>query len=108
MVESAKPAVEQAVLSLKFKAPASTEWRDLQPGGADEEQKTKAMAARDALKDTLLGSLQMQQVVVLAGSGTSLGPVGGPSVDCRYWDTGYRGSDVYRAENSLRSSDRQS
>jgi len=80
MVESAKPAVEQAVLSLKFKAPASTEWRDLQPGGADEEQKTKAMAARDALKDTLLGSLQMQQVVVLAGSGTSLGPVGGPSM----------------------------
>lgn len=62
---------------LKFKAPASDEWCALTVDGQGEDQ-TKA--ARDTLKETLLTSLQMQHIVVLAGSGTSLGPVGGPSM----------------------------
>lgn len=62
---------------LKFKAPASDEWCALPVDGQGKDQ-TKA--ARDTLKETLLASLQMQHIVVLAGSGTSLGPVGGPSM----------------------------
>lgn len=46
-----------------------------------KDQQEKAKAARDALKETLLASLKMQHIVVLAGSGTSLGPVGGPSME---------------------------
>lgn len=67
---------------LKFKAPASDEWRALPVDGQGKDQ-TKA--ARDTLKETLLTSLQMQHIVVLAGSGTSLGPVGGPSMK-DLWD----------------------
>lgn len=53
-----------------------------------EEQKLVAAAktAKDELKSFLLSSLQMQHVVVLAGSGTSLGPVTkGPSM-WELWD----------------------
>lgn len=62
---------------LKFKTPASDEWRALQVDTQDKEQ---TQAARDTLKEILLISLQMQHIVVLAGSGTSFGPVGGPSM----------------------------
>ncbi len=65
---------------LKFKAPTSDEWRALPVVGQDKDQQEKTKAARDTLKETLLISLQMQHIVVLAGSGTSLGPVGGPSM----------------------------
>ncbi len=70
---------------LKFKAPASDEWRALQVESQDNDQQEKTKAARDTLKETLLTSLQMQHIVVLAGSGTSLGPVGGPSMKA-LWD----------------------
>lgn len=70
--------------------PDSEEWKDLKPEvPADtepaDEQKiiAAAKAAKEDLKNFLLSSLQMQHVVVLAGSGTSLGPVTkGPSM----WD----------------------
>lgn len=65
---------------LNFKAPASDEWCALSVDSQDKEQHEKTKAARDTLKEILLTSLQMQHVVVLAGSGTSLGPVGGPSM----------------------------
>jgi len=70
---------------LKFKVPASDEWRALQVESQDKDQQEKTKTARDALKETLLTSLQMQHIVVLAGSGTSLGPVGGPSMK-DLWD----------------------
>ena len=70
---------------LKFKAPASDEWYALPVDGQDKDQQEKTKAARDTLKETLLTSLQMQHIVVLAGSGTSLGPVGGPSMK-DLWD----------------------
>lgn len=45
-----------------------------------------AKAAKEELKNFLLSSLQMQHVVVLAGSGTSLGPITkGPSM-WTLWD----------------------
>ena len=80
MTESTTPAGQ-----LKFKEPGSDEWRDLPIDGGEKEQQEKTKAARDSLKDTLLTSLQMQHIVVLTGSGTSLGPVGGPSMK-NLWD----------------------
>lgn len=76
-----------------FFAPEIGEWKNLRPKavtekGSPEEQKfaTAAQAAREELKAVLLSSLQMQHVVVLAGSGTSLGPVTkGPSMR-ELWD----------------------
>lgn len=76
-----------------FFGPDSSGWRELKPevpAGTDpaEEQKllAAAKAAREELKNFLLSSLQMQHVVVLAGSGTSLGPVtNGPSM-WSLWD----------------------
>ncbi len=68
---------------LAFKSPGSANWRDLvAETGADKDSRDAAEAAKQALHDGLLGSLQMQNIVVLAGSGTSLGAVGGPSM----WD----------------------
>lgn len=71
-----------------FFGPDSPAWRNVKaiiPPGIEpaEEQKLVAAAktAKDELKTFLLSSLQMQHVVVLAGSGTSLGPVTkGPSM----------------------------
>jgi len=80
MTESTTSAAQ-----LKFKAPASNEWRPLPVEGQDKDQQEDTKAARDTLKETLLASLQMQNIVVLAGSGTSLGPVGGPSMK-DLWD----------------------
>lgn len=76
-----------------FFGPETNEWKNLKPeiptGAAPtEEQKIIAAAksAKDELKGVLLSSLQMQHVVVLAGSGTSLGPVTkGPSM-WALWD----------------------
>lgn len=75
---------------LMFFGPDSDKWKELKPDiPADSEQGDRerilaaARAARDELKNILLSSLQMQHVVVLAGSGTSLGPTTkGPSM----WD----------------------
>lgn len=44
-----------------------------------------AKAAKKAAHEFLLSSLQMQHLIVLAGSGTSLGSVGGPSI-WTLWD----------------------
>ena len=73
--------------------PDTGAWKALKPNvpaGTDptEEQKivAAAKAAKDELKTFLLSSLQMQHVVVLAGSGTSLGPITkGPSMRI-LWD----------------------
>lgn len=76
-----------------FFGPESVAWKELKPDvppGTDpvEEQKivAAAKAAKEELKNFLLSSLQMQHVVVLAGSGTSLGPITkGPSM-WTLWD----------------------
>ena len=73
---------------LMFFGPDAAAWKDLNPdvpAGTDpaDEQKivAAAKAAKEELKNFLLSSLQMQHVVVLAGSGTSLGETTkGPSM----------------------------
>jgi hypothetical protein len=76
-----------------FFGPETAGWRDLRSSvvaGTDPAEEEKivaaAKAAKDELKNVLLSSLQMQHVVVLAGSGTSLGPtIKGPSM-WSLWD----------------------
>lgn len=64
----------------KFKAPTTDTWRNLAVDAqVDTPQQDAAKAALDSLKETLLTSLQMQHVIVLAGAGTSMA-VGGPSM----------------------------
>lgn len=76
-----------------FFGPESASWRELRPDipagtTPNDEQKivAAAKAAKDELKSFLLSSLQMQHVAILAGSGTSLGPITkGPSM-WTLWD----------------------
>lgn len=75
-----------------FFGPDTATWKKLKPDipagtSPDEEEKILAAAttAKEELRNFLLSSLQMQHVVVLAGSGTSLGPVNGPSM-WTLWD----------------------
>ena len=67
-----------------LKSPGRAEWRLLQAQLATDEDERKAKEqqaseCRDELKNMLLGALQMQHLVVLAGSGCSLA-VDGPSM----------------------------
>ncbi|MEA9732076.1 MULTISPECIES: SIR2 family protein [Xanthomonas] len=75
-----------------FFSPESGAWKALKPdvsGETDNAKKqqmlSEAAAVRDELKAVLLSSLQMQHVVALAGSGTSLGSINGPSM-WTLWD----------------------
>lgn len=78
---------------LMFFGPEAAQWKQLKPkidyGAEPAERKPiedAAKAAKADLKAFLLSSLQMQHVVVLAGSGTSLGPTTkGPSM-WTLWD----------------------
>lgn len=89
----AAPVAVSTLGKLMFFGPEAAEWKELKPdvppGTAPaEEQKIlgAAKAAKEELKNFLLSSLQMQHVVVLAGSGTSLGPITkGPSM-WTLWD----------------------
>lgn len=60
---------------LEFLTPSSNEWLPLKASNNKQAEKNK-------LHDMLLSSLQMPNVIVLAGSGTSLGEAHGPSM----WD----------------------
>jgi len=74
--------------NLKFLPPSQEDWLELYPiineGDDDSEiKKRKATEAKEALRDTLLAALQMPNLLVFAGSGTSIGAkIGGPSM----WD----------------------
>jgi hypothetical protein len=76
-----------------FFDPEAAAWKELKPDipsdtdPVEEERILSASkGAKEELKGFLLSSLQMQHVVVLAGSGTSLGPVTkGPSM-WNLWD----------------------
>jgi hypothetical protein len=78
---------------LMFYGPEFGRWKELKPtipSGTDQAEEERilaaAKAARDELKNLLLSSLQMQHIVVLAGSGTSLGKATkGPSM-WNLWD----------------------
>lgn len=62
-----------------FKAPREVEWRPLEAKPDDDDQQRRARNNQEELHNMLLGSLQMQHVVVLAGSGCSLN-AGAPSM----------------------------
>jgi len=78
---------------LMFFGPEAAAWKELKPDvpmGTDPAEEKKIVAAaktaKEELKNFLLTSLQMQHVVVLAGSGTSLGTfANGPSM-WTLWD----------------------
>lgn len=73
-------APERKTVTSAFRTPGATDWRELVADNADgKDQQEKARTARDELKNVLLASLQMQHLVVLAGSGCSLS-AGGPSM----------------------------
>lgn len=68
-------------MDVKFLAPQSDMWQIVSLQNAtDETERETAKRSAQQLKDSLLASLQMQNLVVLAGCGTSLGDVGGPSM----------------------------
>jgi len=87
--------------SLEFKGPASDEWLALRADDQDKDQREKAKATCNSLKETLLTSMQMQHIVVLAGSGTSLGPVGGPSMK-DLWDAATEDSQKKAATDAAK------
>lgn len=63
-----------------FRAPSAVDWRPIAaPDDGDDAQKKEAKSNKEELNNTLLASLQMQHLVVLAGSGCSLS-ASGPSM----------------------------
>lgn len=73
-------ATERSTIASAFRAPGADDWHKLAVENADDkDQNEKARKAKDELKNVLLGSLQMQHLVVLAGSGCSQS-AGGPSM----------------------------
>lgn len=75
----------------EFFSVTESKWHRLTANTVDSSDRNKgeqeqADRAKQTLHDQLLSSLQMQHMVVLAGSGTSLGPtIGGPSM-WTLWD----------------------
>lgn len=65
---------------IKYFAPSSEKWKPITPEGEDDEAADIAKKNRSALNEVLLSSMQMQNLVVLSGCGTSLGTGGGPSM----------------------------
>ena len=73
-------APEQKTVASAFRAPSAVDWRELVAEDvADKAKQEEARKAKDELKNVLLASLQMQHLVVLAGSGCSQS-AGGPSM----------------------------
>lgn len=71
---------ERKTVPTAFRVPGSDGWRDLVAENAtDKVKQEEARRAKDELKNVLLASLQMQHLVVLAGSGCSQS-AGGPSM----------------------------
>lgn len=73
-------APEGKTVATAFRAPGAVDWRELMvENAADKDKQEEARKAKDELKNVLLASLQMQHLVVLAGSGCSRS-AGGPSM----------------------------
>lgn len=67
---------------IKYFAPSSNAWKPITVEETEGEAAKAASKNRTALNEVLLSSMQMQNLVVLSGCGTSLGAGGGPSM----WD----------------------
>ena len=73
-------APERKTVASAFRAPGAVDWRELvAENAAGRDRQEEAKKAKDELKNVLLASLQMQHLVVLAGSGCSQS-AGGPSM----------------------------
>jgi hypothetical protein len=66
--------------NIQFLTPNSKAWQEIETENEEQEKKTACEHNKKALKELLLSSMQMQNIVVLSGSGTSLGTAGGPSM----------------------------
>lgn len=67
---------------IRYLKPSTNEWLSLSgTTETDAEQKDEIDRNLEEFKSSMLTSLQMQNLSVLAGSGCSLGSVGGPSMD---------------------------
>jgi SIR2-like domain len=77
-------AVSDEKKQQKFFTPIASEWLSLEESQA-EIVKEKTQENKNSLREMLLSALQMPNLVVLSGSGTSLGNVGGPSM-WNLWD----------------------
>lgn len=73
----------------KFFTSVEQDWRYLDKSSLSEteegQKEQDVKLNNDALREMLLSALQMPNLVVLSGSGTSLGNVGGPSM-WNLWD----------------------
>jgi hypothetical protein len=78
---------------IKFFLPKSEEWLSLKPAGNEESDKNKAKQNQELLNQQLLSAMKMQNLVVLAGCGTSQGKAGGPSMK-DLWDKCTKTSDA--------------
>jgi hypothetical protein len=82
---------------IKYLLPKSDEWTSLKPDIDGDADKNIAKQNQEILKQLLLSAMQMQNLVVLAGSGTSYGPVGGPSMN-DLWDICTKKDNKYSSE----------
>ena len=65
---------------IKYFAPNFDNWKPLSADGTEVDTTDSVAKNRAALNEVLLSSMQMQNLVVLSGCGTSLGDGGGPSM----------------------------
>ena len=71
---------ELKIVTTAFRAPGASDWRELEAEHTDDkDQQEKTRKAKHELNNVLLASLQMQHLVVLAGSGCSRS-ASGPSM----------------------------
>jgi len=70
---------EFSMKNIKFHSPNGIEWMEIETDSEEKEKKTACDQNKIFFNELLLSSMQMQNIVVLSGSGTSL-DAGGPSM----------------------------
>jgi hypothetical protein len=88
---------------LELELPEDSSNNDGKPTQSAEDKGKDIEKNKNALRDMLLTALQMPNLIVLAGSGTSLGEVGGPSMwhlwdHCVNQNAGESGKDRTKSE----------
>jgi hypothetical protein len=87
------PGFSAEAKTIRYLVPSSNEWTSL--SSSSEEDKDEITKKKEELKNALLSSLQMQNICVLTGSGSSLGPVvKGPSMNDLWQKAAYDKNDV--------------
>jgi len=79
---------------VRFLPPEAKGWLEIDAASSDEEKSDDDKKNKSTLNELLLSSMQMQNIIVLAGSGTSLEPVGGPSM-LDLWQACTKDGDSY-------------